>query len=106
MKSSAVLINVSRGAIVDKAALYDALTTGKIAGAGLDVCEGEPVDRDEPLIHLENVIYTPHVAMFSREALETMYRQISTQAIQGLNGQWPNNVVNQALKGKWLEKEK
>ncbi|WP_183187515.1 C-terminal binding protein [Brevibacillus panacihumi] len=106
MKKSAVLINVSRGAIVDKDALYDALTTGKIAGAGLDVCEGEPVDRDEPLIHLENVIYTPHVAMFSRESLETMYRQVSAQAIQALGGVWPNNVVNQKLKDTWLQKEK
>lgn len=106
MKKSSVLINVSRGAIVDKEALYVALTTGKIAGAGLDVCEGEPVSQDEPLIHLENVIYTPHVAMFSREALESMYRQVSTQAIQALNGHWPNHVVNRVLEEKWLQKEK
>ena len=62
MKSTAVLINTSRGPVVDEAALIEALGRGAIAGAGLDVFEQEPVAPDNPLLTMENVIATPHVA--------------------------------------------
>lgn len=62
MKSTAVLINTSRGAVIDEAALIKALESGRIAGAGLDVFEKEPVERDNPLLKMENVIFTPHSA--------------------------------------------
>lgn len=65
MKSRAVLINVGRGATVDTAALIDALVSGRIAGAGLDVTDPEPLPEDSPLWDMENVIITPHSSGFS-----------------------------------------
>ena len=71
MKDSAYLINLCRGPVVDEAALYRALTEGKIAGAGLDVLEVEPTPADNPLFELDNVIITPHMA---GQSLETTLR--------------------------------
>ena len=62
MKPSAVIINTSRGPVVDEAALIEALRQGKIAGAGLDVFEQEPVDPDNPLLRMDNVVVTAHIA--------------------------------------------
>jgi len=62
MKPSAVVINVARGEIIDEEALAEALQTGRIRGAGLDVFPKEPVDPDHPLLRLPNVVATPHVA--------------------------------------------
>ena len=62
MKPTSVLINTSRGPVVDETALIEALQEGKIAGAGLDVFEKEPVDQDNPLLKMDNVVVTPHVA--------------------------------------------
>ncbi len=70
MKNTAYLINTSRGGIVDSDALYDALIHHKIAGAGIDVIEGEPITANHPICHLDNVIYTPHIGGSTDEALE------------------------------------
>ena len=70
MKPNAVLINTSRGPVVDSKALADALNEGKIAGAVVDVFENEPpVAKDHPLLHAKNLIATPHVAFATKEAL-------------------------------------
>jgi phosphoglycerate dehydrogenase-like enzyme len=62
MKPSAIIINTSRGEVVDEDALYEALSGKKIAGAGLDVFEQEPVNPDNPLLTLDNVVVSPHTA--------------------------------------------
>lgn len=70
MKSSAILINTSRGPVVDSTALADALNEGRIAGAGIDVFENEPpIAAEHPLLHAKNLIATPHVAFATKEAL-------------------------------------
>jgi D-3-phosphoglycerate dehydrogenase len=74
MKPTAILINTARGAIVDEAALIDALTKGRIAGAGLDVFSTEPLPAGHPLARLRNVVITPHCAGITPEALEAGLR--------------------------------
>ena len=94
MKPSAYLINTARGIITDEKALYGALKTGKIAGAALDVFEIEPPPRDNPLLSLDNVILTPHIASWTADAL----RKESSMAIEEvrriLMGKMPINLVN------------
>jgi phosphoglycerate dehydrogenase-like enzyme len=73
MKPDAYLINVSRGQLVDEFALAEALRSGKIAGAALDVFEQEPLPPDSPLWNLQNLLITPHIAGFSRNLWEKHY---------------------------------
>jgi phosphoglycerate dehydrogenase-like enzyme len=77
MKPSAYLINVGRGELVDRAALVDALTQGRIAGAGLDVYWEEPPDPEDPLLQMENVVATPHIGGLTQEALARVADQVA-----------------------------
>ena len=73
MKSSALLLNAARGPVVDSQALAEALDSGAIAGAGIDVFEVEPpLPADHPLLHCKNILVTPHVAFASRESMEAL----------------------------------
>jgi glycerate dehydrogenase len=93
MKSSAFLINTSRGPLVDEAALADALQSGQIAGAGLDVLSVEPPKMDNPLFQLENCFITPHIAWATQTARQRLF-EVAVANIQGfLEGRW-QNVVN------------
>jgi phosphoglycerate dehydrogenase-like enzyme len=76
MKPTAVLVNTSRGPIVDEAALIDALRNETIAGAGLDVFDQEPLPPDHPLRALPNTVLTPHVGYVTRQTYEIFYRDI------------------------------
>ena len=94
MKPSAILINTARGNLVDEAALIDALTSGRIAGAGFDVLSVEPPREGNPLLELElpNFILTPHVAWSSREAMQTLADQL-VDNIEAFVAGAPKNVV-------------
>jgi D-3-phosphoglycerate dehydrogenase / 2-oxoglutarate reductase len=89
MKSGSVLINTSRGAIVDEAALIDALTKGPLAGAGLDVYAHEPLPADSPLRLLNNVVLTPHIGWTVEEVFEEFAQIACTQLLQYLKGELP-----------------
>ncbi|HEV8285502.1 MAG TPA: NAD(P)-dependent oxidoreductase [Chitinophagaceae bacterium] len=86
MKAGAILINTSRGAIVDENALVEALTKGTLAGAGLDVFTQEPLAIDSPLRTLDNVIITPHIGWTVEEVFEEFAQIACAQLIQYLNG--------------------
>ena len=100
MKSSAYLINTARGGIVDEAAMIDALRAGKIAGGGLDVFEVEPVATDNPLLHMENVVVTPHVAGSSEPGWAAIRRRAGEDAARYLRGERPHGLVNLEVLGR------
>ncbi|MGC8831694.1 MAG: 2-hydroxyacid dehydrogenase [Thermoproteota archaeon] len=93
MKKGVVLINTSRGQIVDQEALVEALRNGRISGAGLDVFEKEPPDPDDPILRLENVVLTPHVAWNTAEA-EDHILQTTISNIRAFVKGNPVNIVN------------
>ena len=100
MKPSAYLINTARGGIVDEAALYDALVSGGLAGAGLDVFEQEPPPVGHQLFELANVITAPHVAGVTREAVDRMSEQTARNILSALDGEpIRGNVINQDVLG-------
>ena len=94
MKPTAILINTSRGPVVDEAALARALNDKRLAGAALDVWEREPVAADNPLLKMDNVIATPHAAYFSSPAVAQVPRRCGEEVARVLTGQRPLNVVN------------
>ncbi len=94
MKSTAVLINTSRGPLVDEAALIKALEAGEIAGAGLDVTEKEPPEKDNPLRSMENVLVTPHSASASTRMRKETRRRAAREVALALSGRWPLSCVN------------
>jgi D-3-phosphoglycerate dehydrogenase len=98
MKKSAYLINTCRGPIVDEPALIAALQEGRLAGAGLDVFEQEPIDPNNPLLTMENVIVTPHTAVYSRKAIELNRTQPFDEVARVLGGQYPRGLVNRGLR--------
>jgi len=94
MKPTAVFINTSRGPVVDQMALYEALRSGKIFAAGIDVTEVEPISTDDPLLTLENVVITPHIASASVHTRKNMAMMAAENLIAGLRGEVLPNCVN------------
>ena len=97
MKKTAFLINTARGGVVDEKALIEALKAGTIAGAGLDVFEKEPVDVDNPLLKMKNVVVEPHLASGSIESRTSMAVLAAQNMVAGLTGQVPPNLVNKQV---------
>ena len=99
MKPTAYLINTSRGPVVDESALYKALKSRVIAGAALDVHEKEPVDPDDPLLGLDNIIMAPHIGSATVETRIAMAVRAATNLSSALRGERPKDLVNpQVLK--------
>lgn len=94
MKDGVIIINTSRGAVIDEAALADALARGKIASAGLDVFEKEPLPPDHPFCTLSNVILTDHSAYYSVESVSELKTQTALNAREALEGRIPRTAVN------------
>ncbi|NWG08037.1 MAG: D-glycerate dehydrogenase [Chloroflexi bacterium] len=94
MKPTAVLVNTSRGPVVDLDALYDALKEKRIFAAGLDVTEPEPLPTDHPLLTLDNVVVMPHIASASKVARDKMSWMAAKNLISGLKGDHLPNCVN------------
>jgi D-3-phosphoglycerate dehydrogenase len=97
MKPSAYLITTCRGGVVSEKALYDALKDGRIAGAGIDVWDPEPVQAANPLLEFENVIATPHSAFYSDASLPLLQQRVGETVADVLRGEMPNSVVNPAV---------
>ena len=101
MKPHAILTNTSRGPVVDEAALVRALREGWIAGAGLDVFEQEPAAADNPLLSMDNVVVTPHIAGYSDVYMDTCWALSVETALAFARGCWPRSYVNPDVEPKW-----
>jgi phosphoglycerate dehydrogenase-like enzyme len=94
MKPDAVIVNVARGAVIDSAALLDALRERRIGGAGLDVTDPEPLPADSPLWHMDNVIITPHVSGSSPETSRRQFELLEENVRRFAAGEELLNVVD------------
>lgn len=94
MKPGAYLINTARGSVVDGAALAQAVQTGQIAGAAVDVYDPEPPHPGEPLLHMENVVVTPHFCAMTEESLYNMGTMVAQGVLDVLAGRHPQFMVN------------
>jgi len=104
MKRSAHLVNTSRGEIVDEDALYAALSEGRLAGAALDVFDPEPPRLDSPLLSLDCVTMSPHVAGFSRRTLRAITLAATENLLAALRGDVPRYVKNPGAVPRWRER--
>lgn len=94
MKATSIIINTARGPIIDEHALIDALQTGAIAGAGLDVLEQEPPSTENPLLSMENVLVSPHVASATTRMRPETRRRVGREVALVLRNKWPMSCVN------------
>jgi D-3-phosphoglycerate dehydrogenase len=101
MKPTAILINTARGPVIDEPALIRALTEGWIRAAALDVLEQEPPAPDNPLLALDNVVITPHVAAYSEQFLQESWRLSVETVIALAQGYWPRSYVNADVRPRW-----
>ena len=100
MKDGVMIVNTSRGSIINLQDLMDALDSGKVAAVGLDVMEGEPIsDKNARLFQFEQAVVTPHVAYSSAEASDEQHTQAAQTAVHLLRGERPENIVNKKQLG-------
>lgn len=94
MKPGVLLVNTARGELIDEAALLAALASGRVAGAALDVVEGEPIGPDHPLLRFPNVLIVPHIAAYTHETLRRMGEKVIADVERVVRGEIPDEVVN------------
>lgn len=97
MKPSAYLVNTSRGGVIDEDDLAQALRAGKLRGAGLDVMAAEPPSMDSPLLHMDNVCVTTHMAASTYESEQRTQHMLAATIIAYLNGEVPRNILNKQV---------
>jgi D-3-phosphoglycerate dehydrogenase len=97
LPEGAVIVNAGRGGVIDEAALEDALRSGRVAAAALDVVAVEPPPPDHPLLRLENVICTPHMAYYSEDSLRDLRESAARNAALALTGRRPESLVNPSV---------
>ncbi len=97
MKPDSFLINAARGPLIDEDALYTALQTGVIGGAGLDVMVENVPNKNHPLLSLDNIIITPHTAFFSQESTLELERRAAQEVVRAYKGEMPDNLVNKTV---------
>ena len=100
MRPGSVLINCARGSIVVTSDLVDALESGHLMGAGLDVTDPEPLDPEHPLLHMDNVMVTPHIASNTNAGRARMERMAFEQVQLALSGERPTQLLNPAVLSK------
>ncbi|MEM0093730.1 MAG: D-isomer specific 2-hydroxyacid dehydrogenase family protein [Thermofilum sp.] len=93
MKEGVIIVNTARGELIDTAALVRALESGKVAGAGLDVVEGEPIGADHPLLRFNNVVITPHIGANTREGLRGMDESNVDAILKVIRGEPPTEYL-------------
>jgi phosphoglycerate dehydrogenase-like enzyme len=101
MKESAILINTGRGPLVDQKALYEALKSGRIAGAAVDVTDPEPISADDPLLALDNLVIAPHIASASVATRGRMAMLAAENLLAALAGRMPKDTVNREIARTW-----
>lgn len=94
MNPECILVNTARGSIIDEDALIEALENGYIAGAAIDVIEKEPIDLNSKLLHLDNLVITPHAAWYTEEAQESLQRCAAEEVVRVLTGKSAKHIVN------------
>lgn len=94
MKPGAILVNTSRGGVIDDHALAEAVRSGRLAGAGIDVTEPEPPNRDNPLLPLDQVLLTPHIAAHTEDSMRRMAVTAAEQVLMVLEGKRPTMAIN------------
>ncbi|HCU19600.1 MAG TPA: dehydrogenase [Bacteroidales bacterium] len=94
MKPSATIINTGRGGLINQQDLISALKSGRIAGAGLDVFEYEPLASGSELLTMKNVVLTPHVAWYTEESIVNLHHEVIDDVVRVLRGSKPRNCVN------------
>jgi phosphoglycerate dehydrogenase-like enzyme len=100
MKPAAFIVNTSRGPVIDQPSLVKALQQKWIAGAGIDVFEKEPIDPNDPLLKMDNVILTPHTAFYSDASDIRVRTSVAQEAVRIARGHLPRNVINKGVKPK------
>ncbi len=100
MMPGSIIVNCARGGIIQEQALADALNSGHLAGAGLDVLEPAPPPNDHPLLTAPNIIITPHTAFFSQASTVELERRTAGEALRVLNGNLPENLINPDVLGR------